>query len=255
MDIRREKAVELIQSWDKQQSNHIRFREDRFTLMFDILEEALGEGIRAMDVACGPGSISWRLLERFPHSNVTAIDYDPVLLAIGKKYLEGYDGRITWVEGDLGEQMWLSYLEPGEYNCAMSTTALHWLSSVQLKSLYRNIHGLLADGGIFMNGDHMVDRSRDTVISDILHKAGEKWSSKSFESSGALDWDGWWSHISSMPEFEDLLEERKSRYSDPDSHNKLVPLEEHIKYLEEAGFRHIDVAWQYSNDRILVAIK
>ncbi len=66
-------------------------REQRFTTMLDVLAAVLPERFVAIDLACGPGSISQRLLSRFPQARCVAVDFDPILLQIGQHVL-----RIGW---------------------------------------------------------------------------------------------------------------------------------------------------------------
>ena len=246
---------ELIESWEKQQNCHIRFREDRFNIMFDYIEQACGTGANALDIACGPGSLSRRFLDRFPESTITSVDYDPVLLYIGKSALSHFSDRMNWVEGDLRAADWTAELKNNGYDCAMSTTALHWLGEQEVAGLYRNIYSMLREGGVFLNGDHLISETRQEKVLDLVHKAREKWSENAFRSTGSKDWDAWWGFIRNTRLFSNMLEERSRRYSNPDNHNKMVSLQTHVAYLQSAGFSRVDVIWQYGNDRILVAMK
>ena len=74
--------------WDDQQESFNPNRERRFEAMFDILEAWLPRRFTALDLGCGPGSLSARLLRRFPAARVVAVDFDPVVLRIGQG--EGY---------------------------------------------------------------------------------------------------------------------------------------------------------------------
>src|SRR6266567_5145903 len=78
---------EWMQRWDNQQSGYLPDREQRFSAMLDVLEALLSEQFVALDLACGPGSISQRLLHRFPHARCIALDFDPVLLLLGQNEL------------------------------------------------------------------------------------------------------------------------------------------------------------------------
>src|SRR4029077_15223279 len=69
--------------WDAQQQRHIPDREERFTAMVDALAAFAGPRPRVLDLGCGPGSLSARVLDRIPGASVVAIDADPVLLAVG----------------------------------------------------------------------------------------------------------------------------------------------------------------------------
>ena len=90
-----------LRRWDAQQEGYVPEREVRFSAMLDVLDELLGESFVALDLGCGPGSISQRLLARFPSAQAIAVDIDPVLLAIGRGAVGTLDGRLRWVQADL----------------------------------------------------------------------------------------------------------------------------------------------------------
>ena len=72
-------------------------REGRFHAMLDVLNILLPEEFIALDLACGPGAISQRLLARFPKAQSIAVDLDPVLLTMGQAVLGQMGGRVRWV--------------------------------------------------------------------------------------------------------------------------------------------------------------
>ena len=102
--------LDWLRRWDAQQEGYIPEREARFTAMFDALAELLPTPFVALDLACGPGSISQRLLARFPDARAIAVDLDPVMLAIGRGALGTVDGRLRWIEADLASPDWLETL-------------------------------------------------------------------------------------------------------------------------------------------------
>src|ERR1700727_3669740 len=102
--------VVWLRRWDAQQEGYVPEREARFSVMFDVLDELLPESFVALDLACGPGSISQRLLDRFPAATAIAVDIDPVMLAIGRGALGTVDGRLRWGEADLEAPGWLEAL-------------------------------------------------------------------------------------------------------------------------------------------------
>jgi trans-aconitate methyltransferase len=61
-----DQIISLLARWDRQQEGYIKEREERFEIMFDVLEATLGDKFTVIDAACGPGSLSRRLLDRFP---------------------------------------------------------------------------------------------------------------------------------------------------------------------------------------------
>ena len=57
--------LDWLRRWDAQQEGYVPEREARFAAMLDALAELLPASFVALDLACGPGSISQRLLARF----------------------------------------------------------------------------------------------------------------------------------------------------------------------------------------------
>lgn len=143
-------------SWDRQQEWYMPDREERFRVMLDMVEAVVGPEPRVLDLACGTGSITDRLLKRFPEATCTGVDLDPALLAIARGSFAG-DERATFVTADLKDPEWVERLPHDTYDAVLTATALHWLHSEPLTTLYGQLAGLVRDGGVFMNADRMID--------------------------------------------------------------------------------------------------
>ena len=83
-----------LRRWDMQQTGYLPDREARFNAMLDVLAVLFPEEFVAVDLACGPGTISQRLLARFPKARCVAVDLDPILLAMGQGVLGMMEGRL-----------------------------------------------------------------------------------------------------------------------------------------------------------------
>lgn len=145
----------LLRRWDAQQEGYVPEREARFTAMFDPLAKLLPDSFVVVDLACGPGSMSQRLLARFPGARAIAVDVDPAMLAVGRGALGTVGGRLSWIQADLAAPDWHGALGDVVVDAVLSTTALHWLEPSVLVRIYRDIHRILRPGGVFLNGDHM----------------------------------------------------------------------------------------------------
>src|ERR1041385_1197020 len=86
-------------SWDRQQEWYMPDREERFRVMLDMVEALVGPAPRVLDLACGTGSITARLFDRFPQATSTGVDLDPALLAIAEGTFAD-DERVTFVTAD-----------------------------------------------------------------------------------------------------------------------------------------------------------
>ncbi len=259
---------ELLSSWDRQQQGYLPSREERFRRMFDVIEVLVGGEFLALDLACGPGSISQRLLARFPSARCVAVDLDPVLMAIGQNALGTVDGRLRWAERDLRDPGWSSGLSEDPFDVVLSTTALHWLTPPQLAVVYRRLAASLRPGGILLNGDHMpFERSQPTLarLASVLEARDEQ---RAFERDGVEDWARWWARLAQVPELAELLVERQRRLGraartdgdaalwSSESGRRRCPSRGYAgAALAEAGFVEVGSLWQELDDYILLAIR
>src|SRR5437667_7128561 len=100
-ELDRDIARQWIERWDRQQQENLPDREDRFTALIDAVEEGAGRpDPLVLDLGCGPGSLSVRLLDRIPAATVVAVDADPLLLALGRAAY-GDRARLRFADCDL----------------------------------------------------------------------------------------------------------------------------------------------------------
>ena len=245
-----------LRRWDAQQEGYVPEREARFTAMFDALADLLPASFVVLDLACGPGSISQRLLHRFPAARAIAVDIDPVLVAIGRGALGFVDGRLRWVEADLESPDWLSALGEARIDAVLSATALHWLQPEPLARLYRDLGRLLPPGGLFLNADHMAFGSAlptlDRLSQGVLD---EEWADAAFAARGIETAEQWWESLASEPAFASLLAERTERFAGKQRQESPPGFEEHVSALRDAGFREVGTIWQVLANRVLLAVR
>lgn len=245
-----------LRRWDAQQEGYVPEREARFTAMFDALDELLPASFVALDLACGPGSISQRLLARFPDARAIAVDFDPVMLAIGRGALGTADGRLRWIEADLASPGWLEALGETRIDAALSTTALHWVWPEPLARLYRDLGRLLRPGGVFLNGDHMAFGPALASFARLSQRAlGGQWSDASFAARGIETAEQWWDALALEPAFASLLAERTRLFAGKRRQEKSPDFDFHVAALRDAGFREVGTIWQVLSDRVLLAVR
>lgn len=257
--MRTETLDALIRSWDDQQSAYITHREQRFSVMIDAIAHLLrtanrfgadGAGLTVLDLACGPGSLSQRVLDRFPAARVIGIDYDPVLLHISRSWLESrHPGRFTAVDADLAGDWELA---GRSVDVAVSSTALHWLHPHQLVALYARLGRLLGTDGLFLNGDHL---RYDAVAQSFLAAgaaADDARTQREAHDRGTPSWDEWWQQAIEVPELGALHAERERRFADRPPTPE-APLELHLSALRAGGFRETGVLWRFWDDVVVLA--
>lgn len=243
-----------LRRWDAQQEGYVPHREARFAAMFDALADLLPRSFVVLDLACGPGSISSRLLARFPEARVIALDMDPVMLAIGRGALGTVDGRLRWIEADLASPDWLRELGDTRVDAVLSSTALHWLDTEPLTRLYRELATLLPAGGLFLNADNMAFASPtlNRLSQSVLER---QWSDEAFAARGIETAEQWWAAFAEEPAVADLVAARKRLLATKQRPTTRFGFDEHVAALREAGFAEVGTIWQALSDRVLLAVR
>lgn len=239
------------ESWDRQQEWYLPDREERFRVMLDMVEALVGPEPRVLDLACGTGSITDRLLKRFPKAVSVGVDLDPALLAIAEGTFAG-DDRVTFVTADLKDPGWVSQLPHDSYDAVLTATALHWLFSEPLAALYDQLAGIVTDGGVFMNADHMPDPATPRInAADREQRHARQEAAKR---SGALDWAEWWALAANDPVLAEPTAKRFEIYGEH-ADGDTPPAEWHVRTLREAGFAEARTVWASPSDALVLGLK
>lgn len=257
-ELDRAAAQGWIDRWDDQQQVYLPDREDRFTALIDAVAEVAGRpDPLVLDLGCGPGSLSVRLLDRIPAATVVAIDSDPLLLALGRAAYGGRAG-LRFADTDLRSPDWpasLGLARPAD--AAVSTTALHWLPAPALRALYATLATVLRPGGVLLNGDHLLP---DPAASPVLARLGKALivaeEQRRFPDGHAGEWKQWWEAATADPRLAAPAAERERRRLSEDHHGEeSTLLTVHVSALEAAGFSEIGTIWQRGDNRILAAVR
>lgn len=239
------------ESWDRQQEWYMPDREERFRVMLDMVEALVGPEPRVLDLACGTGSITARLLARFPNATSTGVDLDPALLTIARGTFEG-DGRVTLVEADLTDPQWPARLPHASYDAVLTATALHWLRRDPLAALYGRIAQLVRPTGVFLNADHMIDDSTPRI--NAAERAHRHAAMERAQRAGALDWADWWQLAAQDPVLAEPTARRFEIYGEH-AEGETPSAHWHARVLREAGFDEVRPVWSSPSDTLLLALK
>ncbi|MET8944824.1 class I SAM-dependent methyltransferase [Streptomyces sp. NPDC004542] len=239
------------ESWDRQQEWYMPDREERFRIMLDMTEALVGTAPRVLDLACGTGSITARLLARFSGATVVGVDLDPALLAIAEGTFAG-DERVTLVTADLKDPDWPAALPYDSYDAVLTATALHWLHTEPLAALYGQVAGLVRDGGVFMNADHMIDDTTPRI--NAAERAQRHARMDRARSAGALDWAEWWRLAAQDPVLAGPTARRFEIYGEH-ADGDTPPAAWHARVLRERGFGEARAVWCSPSDTLLLALK
>jgi tRNA (cmo5U34)-methyltransferase len=222
---REEKMAEIRSNFSKKSKEydaHVRKVIPRYEEMLDALISCIDRPyqsrFRAIDLGCGTGAVSERLMVAFPGTELTCLDMTEEMMNVAKQRLSAHE-NVRYVLSDLYQ-----FEFDGHYDVIISSLALHHIVTDQdKKMIYRRIFDALAPGGSFYNADLVL--GSDDRIQDIYMKQWKEFMYRSFPR-------------------EDVDKVQVPRYEHEDSPAKLI---DHLHWLEEAGFRNVDVIWKYYN--------
>jgi ubiquinone/menaquinone biosynthesis C-methylase UbiE len=238
--------------WERFQETYVPYREAQLTLMTGYIAQHWRENeLRLVDLCSGPGSLTARLLETLPSAHVTAVDWDPWLLEMGRRTVEGGQ-RVSWVEADLRRPDWTEALPNTEFHAVLVVTAMHWFTPVEQQRIYRDVHGLLPERGMFLNADQI-----PTGSSEVQHLAKRYlggWRARQQQRPDGEHWADFWRDARREPSFTDLIEERDRRLH-PMRPFLPRPVSFHTAALSEAGFRQVGEVWRWHESAVLLAIR
>ncbi|MGW0710610.1 class I SAM-dependent methyltransferase [Streptomyces sp. NPDC002643] len=239
------------ESWDRQQEWYMPDREERFRVMLDLVEALVGPEPRVLDLACGTGSITSRLLARFPNAVSTGVDLDPALLTIAEGTFAG-DRRVTFVTADLKDPDWPDRLPHDSYDVVLTATALHWLHREPLAALYGQVAELVRDGGVFMNADHMIDETTPRINAAVAAQDAAR--RERARTNGAVDWSAWWQLAAQDPALAAPTARRFEIYGEHADGDMPSP-EWHARVLRDQGFTEARTVWSSPSDSLVLALK
>ncbi|NED13016.1 class I SAM-dependent methyltransferase [Streptomyces sp. SID9124] len=248
-------AKTWVERWEHQQQRYAVDREERFTVISDVVEHLCAGRARPLllDLGCGPGSLAARLIRRLPDAEIVAVDRDPVLLELGRTH---YADAARYVDAEIGQENWTHALRLGRgLDAAVSTTALHYLPARALLDTYRALAGLLRPGGALINGDHFPPEAGPCshLTAHVGHRRAERTGGQRHE-----DWESWWVAAAADPDLADVFAQREERFRLPsgdEGANHHLSVRRHAELLQEAGFHHVTTVWQMGDSSVLVALK
>ncbi|MDT0345712.1 class I SAM-dependent methyltransferase [Streptomyces litchfieldiae] len=240
-----------VERWERQQQRYAVDREERFTVIADVVEHVTAGRTRPLlvDLGCGPGSLAARLATRLPHADIVAVDMDPLLLELGRTH---HTRVARFVDAEIGADGWIAALDLDRpLDAAVSTTALHYLPEPVLRRAYEELAALLRPGGVLVNADHLPQDGAPTA--EIAAHVGRRRAARS-RTHQHEDWASWWAAAARDPELADLFAGRLRRLPAHGGDNQLT-VSRHVALLRQAGFAHVSPVWQFGDSHVLVATR
>jgi tRNA (cmo5U34)-methyltransferase len=180
----------------------------------------------AIDLGCGTGTIARKIKDHYPNSRITCLDLAENMVEMAKVKLQRYPD-VAYIVGDFGR-----FEFDRKYDLAISSLALHHLSSDgDKRNFFKKIYASLNNHGTFLNAD-VVLASNDYLQKKCMDK--------------------WIQYMNKRVGQDETVNKWIPKYEEEDRPAKLV---EQMKWLEDAGFREVDVIWKYYNFAVYGAYK
>jgi SAM-dependent methyltransferase len=246
-------------SWDRQQEGFMPERPARIDALVDLVEASSSisspvgrPAPLVLDLACGTGSITRRLLERVPTARSIAVDIDPALLAIAQASL-GSDDRVQLVTANLLDPDWPAALPATSFDAVVTATALHWLPEAALRRLYADLARLARPGGVVGNADAMANPELPQLGNAL--EAVEAGLRDRVRADGRPGWEEWWDLAAADPVLADAVEERRRFFGGNHPAEFDPPADWHVRALRDAGFSEAGVAYRWGNGALVAAVR
>ncbi len=241
-----------VERWDRMQERYLVRRDERIRLLVRLVQESPIPVRRVLDLGCGTGSLMQPFLDAFPEAAIFGVDFDPLLLPLAQQRLRPYGTRSRLLLADLRSQDWRAEL-PETFDAVISATALHWLTEVQLASLYRQLSGLLRPGGLFINADHVA--SQQPQVQKFWEQSRAERRRAEAKQDGE-DWDGLWEAYAQALGLSVGLRTTEHVLGGWDGGvEEGLPLEWHFAELKASGFSHPECFWRCDCDAIYGAFR
>ncbi|WP_084351237.1 class I SAM-dependent methyltransferase [Millisia brevis] len=242
-----EQAREWFGRWEGQQRHYAQGRDERFEVICDAVEAVNPRPGVIVDLGSGPGSLAARVAARFPRCEVIAVDIDPFLIALGRAAHPG----IGFVRADMATTDWTQHLRSTAVSAVVSSTALHYPTPSALADIYRTCAAVLSSGGVMVNADHL---HPSAYLREVARLVGARSAHRRDTPPAAEDWEHWWAAANRVPEFAELLRDRKRLVPPHPGDNDLM-VDDHRRLMCDNGFAVADTVWQCGFSTVLVGRK
>lgn len=108
---------------------------------------------RILDLGAGTGLFSSFIRSKYPNASLTLIDLSEEMLKEARLRFD-HDPAVSYIAAD-----YTSYPYTEKYDAIISSLSIHHLPHSAKRALFKTIHELLIDGGIFVNADQAAGTS------------------------------------------------------------------------------------------------
>jgi tRNA (cmo5U34)-methyltransferase len=211
----KERFEEMAKEYDEKILKIIPYYDEMIEALINSIPFNEKDEIKVLDLGTGTGTIAKKVKEKFPNSQVTALDLVEDMIEIAKIKLEDYN-NIEYIVGDFS-----NFDFKNKYDVILSSLAIHHIKENKGKiELYEKIFNSLKENGVFYNADVILGTNE--YSKNLNGKIFRKNLEEKFDEKRVNE-----------------LEENAETVDYP---SKLF---EQLKWFEEIGFKDIEVIWKY----------
>ncbi|MAG60691.1 hypothetical protein CL619_02785 [archaeon] len=205
---------------------------------YDELQETVVGGITSirpksiLEIGCGNGCTTALLVESNPTARITAIDNETTMIRQAKNCLDEYvgEGQVKLVEQDALD--YLQSLPTKSVDAVASVFTLHNFQREYRGEILKEIHRVLNESGIFVNGDKYARDNRKEHQQDLA------WQLEQFKLYDKMG----------RPE---LRQQWREHYLEDEAPKVIMLEEEAIAEMKKIGFSSIDILLRKKMEAIL----
>jgi tRNA (cmo5U34)-methyltransferase len=222
-EILKEKFNQGASSYDQQRKYVIPCLEDLYQITSDLASSPNPQP-KILDLGAGTGLLTSYLQKRYPEGYFTLLDLSEEMLEVARSRFNKYS-NFSYIVGD-----YLKHDFGEEFDIIISSLSIHHLDHEDKKFLYQKIYHHLIPGGVFINTDQ--------VLGPYPHNEEEyqqNWMKKITVNS--------------------LSKSERKTIMDRMKLDNPARLQDNLKWLEEIGYRDVDVYYKYYNFAVLYGRK
>jgi SAM-dependent methyltransferase len=239
--------------WDELEERHVPAREQWIRALLDVVDAIGAQSPTVLDLACGTGTVTRRLLQRRPFARSIALDVDPVLLRIASATFDG-DDRVRVIRADLRNPKWIDAVSDEQIDATLTATALHWLPEDVVRRLYCDLARVVRPGGVFAHAEVMPLAEMPILGVGLARLARARRAARMPD--GSSDWNAWWESAAQDPALRAASDERRAVFAtNYPTEEFSPPAEWHIAALREAGFVEAGVVWRSGPGAVVAAVR
>ena len=232
---------ELLQLWWAEQGGA---KKRDLELIATALPFSHRQGLRVLDLCCGPGDVGRAIRSRFPKSRIDCVDRDVFLISIciGVNRGEGISGK-SFVR-DLRSEVWSSGLSR-EYDVVATANALHWFDARRAAELFCEVFQHLRPGGVFLFAE-------PACVEKRFASGVAEWKAKQPARYSRENWERFWSRANELLGYDHT---KQLGPRDPGRIDERMSVLGWIKLLKNSGFESVDVLLRDADEVILAGAK